>query len=174
MSNSAITIDNSYYNRCRWQADSSLVDADGVRVEIRPNGSSNRRALLICIGLLVFVNGSIGLFFLALGAWPVLPFAGLEALLLAGAAYSVLRAQRVEVLTISSRCVHLTIRHGKRRKVRTFMRYWTQAKWEPGRGGNEQSRLFLVSKGRVQEIGCNLIENKKSDLHRQLTEILNR
>ena len=173
MSNTATTIDNSYYNRSRWHA-TNLVDNDGVRLEIRPNGSSNRRALLICVGLLAFVNGSVGSVFFALGAWPVLPFAGLEALLLAGAALAILRAERVELLTISNRCVHLTVCRGKRRIVRTFTRYWTQVKWEPGRTKNERSRLFLISRGRAQEIGCELIESKKYDLHQQLTEILNR
>jgi len=173
MSNSATTIDNSYYNRSRRHGLNIVSDGD-IRCEIRPNGSSNRRALLFCVSVLALVNGGMGIMFFALGAWPVLPFAGLEALLVIVAGFSVLRSERVEFLALSGNCLHLTICQGKRRTVRSFSRYWTEVRLMTSHSGHGRNKLILVSHGRVQEIGRELLDCRKTDLHRQLTDYLSR
>ncbi len=173
MSYTATAIDNSEYNGARLTADADADAVTCVHLEIRPNGTSNRRALFFCAGVVVFVCLCIGIMSLALGAWPILPFAGAEALLLIAAVIVSVRSERVELLAISKNSVHVTVQQGSRSTVRSFSRFWTQAALVPGCTRNHRSRLLLVSHGRVQEIGSALIDSRKSDLYRQLTKMLN-
>ena len=171
MPNPATAISNSQYNRSRLPADLGL-GAECVQFEIRPNGYWNRRALLISVGLISFASLGIGIMFWLAGAWLILPFAGLEVLLLAGLAAAVLRNERYESLAISGDSIHVMVRCKRGCSVRSYSRHWTQARLMPDRIGTGRSRLLLVSHGRGQEIGKELIESEKYSLYRQLTSIL--
>ncbi len=143
-------------------------------LEIRPNGSSNRRALLICIFTLVLLTGCIGIIFAYLGAWLVLPFAGLEALLLlVGTGIATLRSRRVEVLAISNDYIHLTVWKSHHANVQSFAKHWTQVKFVPGRTRHEPYILLLSNQGKVHQIGCDLPESVKRNLYLQLSNCLN-
>ena len=171
MPNPATAISNSQYNRNRLQADLGS-GTECVQFEIRPNGYWNRRALLVGIGLIGFVSLSIGIMFLLAGAWLILPFAGLEVMLLASIAAAVLRNEHYESLAISSESIHVMVRCKRGCSVRSYSKHWTHAKLMPNRIGAGRSRLLLVSHGRGQEIGKELVESEKCILYRQLRNIL--
>lgn len=122
---------------------------------------AQQRWLLAGAAVLAFV---IALAFTAFGAWPVLPFAGLEIAALWCALHHQRRHENDEErLDIGDREVVVTRRSGSRREEHRFPRYWVRLRIErpPGRPG---CRLFLRSHGRELEIGLLLTDPQKQTL----------
>ncbi len=151
-----------------------ISDTDGmVRLEIRPNESGNRRALLICALVLTLIVAAIGIIFASQGAWLVLPFAGLEILILATGAICVgLRAKNYELIVISRNFVHVTKFKRPRVTVKSFAKQWIRVQLCSGRTGHEPSRLVVGLSGQLEEIGSCLTEYSRKRLYRQLKDWL--
>jgi uncharacterized membrane protein len=142
------------------------------RAELRPNASSSPRALLIVAWLLGGLAGATGTVFLLLGAWPVLPFMGVEI----GAALLLLRwharasAREVELLELTEDAFRITRtdRHGRVRGV-TLEPYWLRAEMS-----GRPARVWLASHGRRISVGNALTEDERRELHGALTTALAR
>lgn len=118
------------------------------------------------------VSGGIATAFAAVGAWPVLPFAGLEIAALWAALRHLRRhADDEERLEITDRQVIVRRRNAGRDECHEFVRYWVRLRVErpPDRGG---CRLFLRSHGREVEIGRMLTAIQKQQLAGELKEKL--
>ena len=120
-------------------------------------------ALLCCLG-------GISLYFTLNGAWLVLPFTGLEALVLTIAIY--LNAQSAttrETITLTDK--EISVARGRRTlgEAARFQRYWCQVALVRDPRGWYPSRLYLGSHGRCIEIGKMLVENERRQLASQLT-----
>lgn len=152
----------------------TIFDTDGmVRLEIRPNESGNRRALLLCALVLILVVATIGIIFALQGAWLVLPFAGLEILILATGAICVgLRAENYESVLISRNFVHVTKFRRPRVTVKSFAKHWICVQLCSGRTRHEPSRLVVGLSGQQEEIGSCLTEYSRKRLYRQLKDWL--
>jgi uncharacterized membrane protein len=112
-----------------------------------PRGAGAAAVALAAISL------TIGLRFLLLGAWPVMVFSLLEVPLLGVLLAVNLRRARVRELILLD---HLTVTvtqtdPGGRRKTFSLPAAWLQVSLEAGGGG---SRLMLISRGQVREIGA--------------------
>jgi uncharacterized membrane protein len=118
---------------------------------------------------IVIVSMTIALGFAAQGAWLVLPFAGLEMLVLGIALYSVARrsaswqeiaidGDRVKVISGGSGAEH----------SEQFQRGWVRVVLEAAPVKGHPSRLLLGSHGRTIEIGGCLNEDEKHALAVQL------
>ena len=143
----------------------NLQPCQAVQITLKPNGSGNRQALFVCASILSFSIFLIGIISAVFGAWMVLPFAGLEILVLAVGTLAVrAHADDVDVLTISKNHVHLTTRRPSGIKVKTIARQWTQIRVEPGPTRHAQSRLLVGAHGQYVEIGQFLVDHMK---HRQ-------
>lgn len=120
------------------------------RARITPNASLTRKGFLAVMALVVVVNFAAGAMFFAKGAWPVLPFLGLDVLLiwLAFRAYGVKSRAFEEVeLTETDLVVHRVAWNGAHQAYR-FEPYWTRlARDMASEEGLE--RLSLVSHGRA-------------------------
>jgi len=147
----------------------SVESGEGAQFEIMShrNNSSSR-----CVRLLVF--GSLGLFtlliaagFVIAGAWPVLPFAGIEctALFLA---YCWLQRHDgdYELITIDGDNVVVESQNGGNVERRRLSRYWARVVVEHRPGGRK--RAFLRVHGREVEFGRLLSDDAKTSLARQL------
>ncbi|MFN3919457.1 MAG: DUF2244 domain-containing protein [Methylohalobius sp.] len=147
--------------------------SDQQRWILLPNASLNRhqaRYLLALVGLGMTVIGGA---FAWIGAWPVLPFAGIELWLLGYSLNWSMRQSAVrEIITVDS--VKLRIECAARETGRCceFHRAWVRIDWAGPRGPNEPSRLYLGSHGRWVEIGAFLIEEEKAALARSLRQVL--
>ena len=76
-------------------------DSGGCRFTIRPNCALSWRATKYLVLAFACCFGAIGVYFASLGAWLVLPFAGLELVVLAGGFYfSSLAGHAREVIEI--------------------------------------------------------------------------
>ena len=130
-----------------------------------PPQSFSARGFRVLAGLLILAALVPACVFFALGAWPVLPFIGLEV----GAALAALlwhaRASRRISEMVLLTDAGLSIRHvdHRGRVVRSVLdAYW--AKVELDEAAPRAGRLLLKSRGRVLEIGRHLSTPEKTEL----------
>jgi len=88
---------------------------EGGRVEViiaEPNRSASWETNKWVLAAMCVLSGAIALGFAALGAWPILPFAGLEMLALGSALYYVCWKLRYRhVITLDDRSIHIQKGH---------------------------------------------------------------
>jgi len=149
---------------------SEEVDTRGRRrFVIRPNRSLSWRGNMTFIGVMGVLLSVIAATFALRGAWPVLPFAGLELAALAAGLYWVARRLSLrEVITVDDG--HVTIERGHRRpELRArFPRAWLRVELVGPRGPLAARRLVLRSHGRSLEIGALLTEAERERLAARL------
>jgi uncharacterized membrane protein len=140
-----------------------------------PPQSFTVRGFRVLAGLLILAALVPAVVFFALGAWPVLPFIGLEV----GAALALLlwhaRASRRVSEMVLLTDAGLSIRHvdHRGRVVRSVLdAYWAKVELDEAapRGG----KLLLKSRGRVLEIGRHLSAPEKAELADALRGALSR
>ncbi len=110
-----------------------------------------------------------------MGAWLVLPIAGIELIVLTAAFYWVLlQAHRIEVVTIEGKQV--LVRRGRRapEEEATYPRGWVQVVLKQATTGPEKSRLFLRAYGQATEVAAALTNSEKERFAEELTQALDR
>lgn len=106
--------------------------------------------------------------FAAVGAWPVVPFAGLELAALFFAFREIARhEQDSETIVIAGDTVSVeTVHAGEHRRVE-FNRYWVQVVVEEG-SSLGTARVWLRSHGRLVQVGRHLPQEQRLSLAREL------
>ena len=140
-------------------------DAGGYRFTVRPNCALSWRWTKLLILGFAGCLAAVGWYFAALGAWLVLPFAGLElAVLVAGFYLSALAGNTREVIEIRGN--HLRVLRGGNRlqDVATLSRHWTRVVLVRDPRGWHPSRLVLRCHDRSVEIVTRLVESEREDL----------
>jgi len=118
-----------------------------------------RRLILVAAGL----SFGIAIAFAGVGAWPVLPFAGLEiACLWAAQRHLRRRADDEERIDLNDRLLIVTRRQAGRTERHEFNRYWVGLHVDRTLGA--PVRLLLRGHGREVEIGRNLTDTEKREL----------
>lgn len=125
------------------------------RAELRPNLSSSPRAVLVLAWLLGGLAGASATVFVLLGAWPVLPFLGVEV----GAALLLLRWHRraslrtAELLELTESRLRITRTDwaGRMRRIE-LEPYWLRVEIEERPGA--APLLWLASHGRRLGVGA--------------------
>ncbi len=151
------------------------VRADGpfYTLELRPNCSLTVHGALVFFGSLCLVSFGIAGLFAALGFWPVLPFAGLEMLVLGWALALTLRQRHVlERIEISHAEVVVEARSLRRRERIVFPRHWAKVTLRVSHTALHPSRLFIESQGRVFEVGRFLVEEERRALAARLQQLI--
>ena len=138
--------------------------AEYVYIARRNNSlSSSGRLLVFGFILAVSLGIAAGLSFI-LGAWPILPFAGLEmAVLYFAFRYMDYHAADYERITIRGSEVAIEVHEGTRLSHLELNRHWAQIVCEP-----DGSRLALRSHGREIEVGRHLCAEQRLDMAREL------
>ncbi|MBR0681107.1 DUF2244 domain-containing protein [Roseomonas eburnea] len=140
-----------------------------------PPRSFTRAGFGVLAGLLGGFAGLAAAMFLALGAWPILPFLGLEVgfalVLVALHARGAARATEVLLLTRGEFRVCRTDARGRREET-VLDAYWARLTYRenPAHAGV----LRLESRGRAVEIGRDLSAEEKMSLRDALAEALAR
>ncbi|MCX8048558.1 MAG: DUF2244 domain-containing protein [Methylohalobius sp.] len=107
------------------------------------------------------------------GAWPVLPFAGIELGLLGwGLSWSLRQSAGREVITVNPVAIRIERTANRGRVCYEFHRAWVRIDWQKPKTLGEPSRLLLGSHGRRVEIGAFLIEEEKAALLKSLRQVL--
>jgi uncharacterized membrane protein len=144
-----------------------------ARIVLRGNASLSARAAL-CIFLGLALSAAlIGFLFAINGAWPVIPFLGLE-LVVVGAVFCRMcwRARDCEVLAFDDDYLHISQHRGKFERRHEFQRYWARVALEPVRDGWCPPRLLIRSHGREVEIGTSLNADQRTELAQRLRQVL--
>ncbi len=141
------------------------------RVLIQPNRSMNPRAMVGCVAGLAALGGVIATGFLIAGAWWVLPFTGLELILVAAVFWIVYRRGfDYELLVIDEHKVQLTRKRGTEESRFQFLRYWTRVELRRGAHRWHPSRLLIGSHGKRVEIGGCMTESERRALGDRLAD----
>jgi uncharacterized membrane protein len=110
-----------------------------------------------------------------LGFWPVLPFAGLEMLLLGAALrISLARRHHRQTIVISEAEVAVQSDIGRIHSEVVFPRHWAQVKLRRSTSRLHPSRLVIESHGRQCAVGDFLTEEERCGLARKLSGLIGR
>jgi len=148
-------------------------DAGEKTIILSPNGSLSLRQSIALLAFCALLMGSIAGVFAVLGAWLVLPFSGLEWLLLAYCLHvSRKRSAEREVITITDAVVR--VEKGRKAPTQTykFQRAWVMLDWRESPVRGRPSRLALRLHGKEVEIGGFLVESERRALARELRLLL--
>jgi uncharacterized membrane protein len=138
--------------------------AEYVYTALRNNSlsSSGRR---LAFGFIMVVSLGIAAgFSLIFGAWPIMPFAGLEMVVLYFAfRYIDRHAADYERITIRDASVAVEVKEGEDVSRLELSRYWASVVC-----GSDGRRLVLRSHGREIEVGRHLCEEQRLEMARDL------
>ena len=146
-----------------------------LRIVICPNCSLNLRgaALFFCV-LCLFCLTLAGLLALK-GMWPILPFSGLEMLLVGWALHaSLARRFRSETIVFTDSDISVESRDRMRCRRTVFQRHWAQVKLRRPASRLHPSRLTIESHGRQCELGSFLTDEERYGLALRLQRLIGR
>lgn len=149
------------------------------RIDLTPHCSlSTRSAMLFFAGVCAGCGG-VATLVTVQGFWPVLPFAGLEMIVLAWALKtSLARREQGQSIFIEDEVVRIESRHGLRHGEQTtklvFPRYWAQVKLLRAHTPLHPSRLTIESHGRACEVGQFLTEEERRSVAGRMARAIGR
>jgi len=135
-----------------------------LTIRLAPHCSlSTRSALYFYASACATPCGVAGLMALR-GWWPVLPFAGLELLLLGAVLWhSLRRRDRGEIITLTDEHIEINSQVARKQSI-VFPRHWAQVKLRRAASPLHPSRLLIMSHGRSFEVGSFLTEEGRREL----------
>lgn len=145
----------------------------GTRIVIRPNRSMSWRSLqrvyllMVAAGLVIAVGLALA------GAWPVVPFAGLELLIVGACLFRCAqRCAEREVISIDGCSVGVERgRYSPAHRVE-LPRPWARVDMRRSAARGHPSRLLIQAHGRAVEVGARLTERERRLLARRLRHCL--
>lgn len=143
------------------------------RYVLRPNRSASWYQIKIFFAIVAGVSVTIAMGFALLGFWPVLPFAGIELVLLwCCLCQNASAGDAAEVIEIDADTV--AVAQGRRTAQRSwrFARCWARIRLEPAPARLHPSRLLIGSHGRAVRLGTFLTEEERQVLARDLRSAL--
>jgi uncharacterized membrane protein len=154
----------------------TLLDAADSRptaeynVTVRPNNSLSPAQRFLCFFLIGLVTLGIAMGFTYVGAWPVLPFAGIEVAVLIWAMHAMARhANDYEMLTITEEKILVECVNARKCSRQELSRYWAQVVLEDMDRGTGH-RLALRSHGKEVEFGRHMRDHERVALAWQLKQ----
>jgi len=143
------------------------------RILLRPNQSISWRLSLIFIGFITITCLSIGSACTFLGATLILPFAGLEVILVTVCVYLVLqKGYRQEVIIMTQDKLRIERGIGKSEKIWEYFRIWSYFLVERPRHPWYPAHIVVTSKGDRVPVGGFLTEDEKEKLVISLESII--
>ena len=134
---------------------SSVVD---YRIIARPNCSLSRKGRIGVVALIASFSLAVAIGFSLIGAWLVLPFAGLELVAVAYAFYYInCHAADYESITIEGDQLAVEKRDYKNTSQIVFHRYWARVLLRQLPSGDQS--LLLRSHGKEVEFGRHFMNN---------------
>lgn len=134
---------------------------DDVVWLIQPNRSLSWQNTKLTFLLLGTSIAAVAGYFASLGAWLVVPFAGLEVLLIGLALYlQCCHAHQQQIIKIDADTI--SVCDGRREQIQaSYPRAWSRVVQTRDPRGWYPSRLFIGAHGRFIEIGKYLIESER-------------
>lgn len=144
-------------------------------IQIAPNCSLRPLSALLFFASICLVSFGIAGALAWHGMWPILPFAGLEMLVLGWALRVSLRRRNFsQTILVSEDHVSVETRNGPLREQFEFPRHWARVKLHRADTRLHPSRLTVESHGRSCEIGGFLTEEERRALAKRLMHSVGR
>ena len=155
----------------------SPVERPLAEIHVSANCSLSQRGAWIFFGVVAASSLAVAGFFAWHGFWPVLPFAGLELLVLGFVlgvvlGYSMRQGSQREVISVYADQVVVQRETADGRDEARFQRHWAHTRLVPPRGRARRSRLILCAHGREWEVGAMLNESARASLGRRLADLV--
>ena len=151
------------------------MDTPPQRIEICPNCSLSVRGARWFFASVCVAPCGIAAFLALKGFWPILPFAGLEMLLLGWALkVSLERRFHRQIIVVTDSDVSIESCDRRRHAHIVFPRHWAQVKLRRSAAQLHPSRLTIESHGRQCELGSFLTEEERRGLARRLQRLIGR
>lgn len=149
----------------------------GHKITIRPNSSLSAKGSLRLVVILVFIVLLVAAGFANVGAWLVLPFAGMEVVLVIYAFHTVYKhSGDFESITIDDERVIVEKKSCQKFNKTEFQRYWAQVSEREvvsNIGFKAKKGLFISSHGKEVEFGRDFItDGQRTLLARELRQKL--
>jgi uncharacterized membrane protein len=137
-----------------------MLSVQDAQIVARPNKSLSATGMVKVVGVIASISLIIAIGFGLLGAWLVLPFAGLEVLALAYAFYYInCHASDYESITIDGDSLAVEKRDYKNTSQVVFNRYWARVLLRELPSGDQS--LLLRSHGKEVEFGRHFLNNEQ-------------
>ena len=147
----------------------------GTRLVVQGNRSMSWRANLWLAASLGAIVMGIALALATFGLWLVIPFAGLEILLVVSCLYLTLRRlSRKEVITVEGEAVRLEWGYTRPDRVVDLPRQWTRLRFHSPESPFHTGDLSVAAHGRSYPLGLCLNKEEKKTLHAHLDAALSR
>jgi len=148
---------------------------DALIIQIAPNCSLGPKSAALFFASICLLSFSIAGFLALRGMWPILPFAGLEMLLLGWALHLSLRRRHYsETILITSERIRVETRDRAGLQQFEFTRHWARVTLRAADTRLHPSRLTIESHGRSCEIGGFLNEQERRALAGRLARSIGR
>jgi uncharacterized membrane protein len=149
------------------------MDPPAYLLELRPNCALSVRAALIFFGSVSAACLGVAAFWVSQGFWPVLPFAGLELLVLAWALYVSLRARHQwQRVSVSEGQVVIEYADRQRYERVVFPRHWSKVTLRAPHSPLHPNRLAIEAQGRSCEIAGFLTDDERRALAARLQQLI--
>lgn len=147
-------------------------EVGGASLVIRPNRSLQAAGILALFAALSALALTVGVGFTLAGAWMVLPFAGLEILLVGALCYWFYRhLDDCELVVIEPQRVRVLRRRGTEITHHEFPRPWVRLVLDEA-GGHEAPRLAIGAHGRLVPLADELGPEARASVARELRRLL--
>lgn len=144
-------------------------------IQIAPNCSLRPQSAALFFASICLVSFSIAGALALHGMWPILPFAGLEMLLLGWALRVSLRRRHFsQTILVTDDRIRIETRDGVRVEQIEFTRHWARVTLRRADTRLHPSRLTIESHGRWCEVGGFLNEEERRALAGQLMRSVGR
>lgn len=142
-------------------------------IVLRPNRSLTPRGMAVLFLGLAASAAVLAAIFLSSGAWPVIPFLGLEIAAVGLTLWLLYRhTDDCEVIRLEDDRLEVVQRRGRTETCHRFQRYWARVAMEPSPNGHHPSRLLIRSHGREFEVGAGMTEEARRVLAGMLKRAL--
>ena len=143
------------------------------RITLTPNKSLSWKSNILFILAISVTCGVIGIAFYIAGAFLILPFAGLEIILVGTCVYLVVqRSYKQEIITLTPEKLKIEIGISKPNQFWEYFRIWAFVVVEKPKHPWYPAHIVITSKGERVPIGDFLTEKEKLDLVDKLRNII--
>lgn len=154
-------------------SDREARDSGSLSFVVRPNRSLPVVGMIALFVALSTMALTIGIGFTLAGAWMVLPFAGLEVVVVGALCLWLYRhLDDCELVVIEDDRVRVIRRVGTKESQQDFPRYWVRVTLNRSQDERSPSRLLIGSHGRFVSLAENINERDRLLLATELTSAL--
>lgn len=145
------------------------------KIIAKPNNSLDQEQKAKLLAVIALILLLVGLGFFRIGAWMVLPFAGLELVIFCYAFYSLyLHSNDFESITFDRDALHIEKKVKQQRYASSFSHYWARVYLRDAgsvKGMKAKSQLIISSHGKEVEFGSAfLTEAQREDLVKEIKQ----